>query len=210
MTITVAVHDGAGGSAQATIVDTVRPRPVAWARRTISSTGTHITWAKASATGAKYMVRIGSDVACVTAALSCDSPRLLGPAARVSVQVRGGSNTVSTRTAAKPVHGVQVLVGTVYFRPASARLRPGQRAQLVTLAHQLARNGFNHVQLNGYTDLVRSKSHSLHLSQRRTEAIARMLARYGFANSQAWLGMKNPAVPGRNSGKNRRVEILVS
>ena len=210
VTITVAVHDGAGQSAQATIVDTVRPQPVAWARRTISKSGTHITWAKATATGAKYVVRIGSDVACVTTALSCDTPRLLGPAVHVWVRVVGANRTVSTRTVAKPMHGAGVLVDVVYFSSASWTLSARQQAHLAKLGQRLKRDGFTHVQLNGYTDFVRSESHSLHLSQQRTETIARLLAHYGFSSAQSWLGMKNPAVSGHNSGKNRRVEILVS
>jgi hypothetical protein len=210
VTITVAVDDGAGGTTQVDIVDTVRPRPVNWARRTISDTGTHISWARSPATGARYEVRIGNDVACVTAAVSCNTSRLLGPAAAVWVRVLGASGTVSTRTPAKPLHGTAVRVGIVYFRSASWTLGARQRALLVKLAHRLARNGFTHVQLNGYTDLVRSKAYSLHLSQQRTETIARMLRHDGLSSSQSWFGMKNPAVPGHNSGKNRRVEILVS
>ena len=210
LTITVEVNDGAGQTAQATIVDTVRPQPVAWARRAISKTGTHISWAKAAATGARYQVRIAGHLACRTTALSCNTARLLGPAIHVSVRVIGHNRTASTDTAAKPIHSANVLVGIVYFPPASWTLRATQRRQLIRLAHRLARNGFTHVQLNGYTDLVRSKSYSLHLSKQRTQTIESMLTHYGFSSSQSWLGMKNPAVPGRNSGKNRRVEILVS
>jgi outer membrane protein OmpA-like peptidoglycan-associated protein len=210
VTIIVAVHDGAGGSAQATIVDTVRPRPVVWAHRTISSAGTHISWAKAAATGARYQVRIGSQVICLTSTLSCNTSRLLGPGASVWIRVIGRDATMSTQTAATPLHRGTVLVDTVYFGSAKWTLTAARRAQLVRLAKLLRRNGFTHVQLDGYTDLVHSKAHSLHLSQQRTETVARLLVRFGLTSSQSWLGMSNPAVPGRNSGKNRRVAIYVS
>jgi outer membrane protein OmpA-like peptidoglycan-associated protein len=208
--ITFLVHDGAGGTTRVNVLDTVRPQPVASARRTLSTAGTHITWSKASATGAKYRVLIGRRVACVTSALSCDTARLLGPAVHVWVRVLGHDSTVSTRTAVTPAHKAKVVVGIVYFASGSWTLDAAQRARLARLAHRLTRNGFTRVQLNGYTDAVGGRQYNLHLSHQRTQTIAHLLAGDHLASRQSWFGKANPAVPGRSAAKNRRVEILVS
>jgi outer membrane protein OmpA-like peptidoglycan-associated protein len=211
VTITLAVHDGAGRTTHVKVVDTIRPQRVSWARRTISRTGTHINWSRAAAADATYRVRIGRHLACVTSALSCDTRRLLGPAARVWVRVVGHDGTRSARTAAKPVHKAQVLVRVVYFASGSWTLNDAQRAQLGLLAHRLTRDGFRNVRLNGYTDSIGSIKYNLHLSHQRTATIARLLRNAGgIASRQAWFGKANPAVPGRSAAKNRRVEILVS
>ncbi|HEU5006192.1 MAG TPA: Ig-like domain-containing protein [Jatrophihabitantaceae bacterium] len=211
--IPVTVSDGDGGVAHATVAVLVRPRATPVATRRLVPSGTRIAWRGVPTTGARYLVSVDGRSACVTSALACVVTTPFGPGAHVTVTVLGSDRTASGARLARPKGGAAVLAGTVYFATASATVSPHERYRVRALARQLARDGFTHVRLVGYTDSRGNVAYNLDLSERRAFAVAAVLHRRArVAVHDGWRGESRPAgtnatVHGR--ALNRRVEIWV-
>ena len=104
------------------------------------------------------------------------------------------------------------LDSKVLFGIDSAELLPAARKQLSEVTEQLLARGVGKVEIVGHTDDLGSAAHGYDLSQRRADAVRKVLAPQldGYDISTQGLGEDEPRVPNtseKNRALNRRVEI---
>jgi outer membrane protein OmpA-like peptidoglycan-associated protein len=130
------------------------------------------------------------------------------------VTVLGRDRTISTATTARPHTSQPQLAGTVYFATDSAVVSAHEAAKVRALCQKLTQDGFTAVTLIGYTDSRGSAWYNLALSERRAQAVARLVHLHVRVTTHlAWHGEASPvATNGTAAGMalNRRVEIRVS
>jgi outer membrane protein OmpA-like peptidoglycan-associated protein len=132
-----------------------------------------VRWS-ASPNAQRYEVTVRGQQVCVTSALQCRVPQILGPAATVSVEAIGGDNL---RTSAPAVYKFErmIIALTVNFDTAKFNLKPAARQELRDVAAIIEREGFQRIEVTGHTDSRSFDNQTL--SQQRAQVTVDFLDR---------------------------------
>ena len=112
--------------------------------------------------------------------------------------------------------GLVLTLGDVLFEVDQADLKPGAVRNLQPLISFLKENSSRGVTIEGHTDSVGSDAYNLTLSQRRADAVRRLLIANGIAADRVTARGLGEAYPvASNETKqgqlmNRRVEVVIS
>jgi outer membrane protein OmpA-like peptidoglycan-associated protein len=104
---------------------------------------------------------------------------------------------------------------TVFFERNSANLSSAAQDLVARIVDTINQSGMRSVTLTGHTDTLGSRFYNLRLSQRRADAVNKLLIQKGIsklATQVYWRGEFDLLVPtqdGVNEFRNRRVEIVV-
>ena len=130
----------------------------------------------------------------------------------------GGDSTTSGRVRGTYVKGTPIRIGTVLFKPGSAKLTATAKKHLRTWVALVATQGFSEATIDGYAgsklDGAHGKAHHKKLSSARAKAVKAFLAReikrrrVKVKIITHALGDSRPVGSGA-SAKNRRAVILI-
>lgn len=107
------------------------------------------------------------------------------------------------------------LPESITFDFDSSALKPGSRDAIATLASSLKEYPKSYIDVMGYTDSVGSDSYNLALSERRANAVAQSLIRYGVNGARIesiGMGKADPIASNdteQGRARNRRVEVYI-
>lgn len=112
--------------------------------------------------------------------------------------------------------GAVVTLGDVLFATGRSELQEGARRSLERLGAFLVANPERNIRIEGFTDSIGGEAYNLRLSERRADAVARVLRQDGVSAEQIatrGYGMAYPVAGNEDATgrqQNRRVEVVIS
>lgn len=136
---------------------------------------------------------------------------------QVQLDVRTAQLKALQAMKAQPSERGQVITfGDVLFDTARADLKPGSQRDFQGLANFLLQNPERQVRVEGFTDSTGGDAFNQTLSERRAQAVARGLERFGVGSERITVvgyGKQYPVADNLSAQSrqlNRRVEVIVS
>jgi outer membrane protein OmpA-like peptidoglycan-associated protein len=193
---------------------TVLPTPVVTGSYApINNTQTKITWRKVSGVSNYRVTRNGSTI-CLAKTTTCTVKAVYGPASAIAVSSVGNDGTESKPLKIRYINAKYILASMVNFDDNSAQLSPEAIQKLSAFMVLIREEGFQGVQVFGYSDATGSSSANQELSNQRAKAVTGFITGQvaGFVESIG-KGMSKPIKTNATKegrAANRRVEIYVS
>ena len=179
----------------------------------ISGSKTKITWDKV-ANAAKYVVSRNGSIICTTVINNCVVNAVYGPNSQITLKILGSDGVEGKNQKVTYNSNINpVLVTMVNFDNGSYNLKDSSISNLQALMKLIRDEGFNTINVLGYTDSNGSNSANKKLSEQRAKSVTDFLngQLVGFVDSIG-KSKSNPIKSNATtSGRaaNRRVEILV-
>jgi outer membrane protein OmpA-like peptidoglycan-associated protein len=174
---------------------------------------TKISWRKVSGVSSYRVNRNGSTI-CVAKTNSCSVKAMFGPASAITVSSIGNDGTESKPLKIRYINAKYVLAALVNFDDNSSNLSQQAVEKLGQFMNLVREEGFQTVQVYGYSDSTGSSDANQVLSAARAKSVTSFITGQvaGFVESIG-KGMSKPVKTNATKegrAANRRVEIYVS